>query len=462
MRRVFVAASICAAILLFVAPAALALPAPLHPVGHAAANVHAPYAKRSVERAPFRYEPLARRILSGTGTISLDILTYGGQPEVNAEADWWVFGDLDYGFGHANTDANGHVELTSIPAATDDNGEIAVFPDDAGNTVYDLWGLSWGDGVWTGQLQPGQLPVTVVRSSDRNWYGWTAATVRLWSVNGAETHLASSDITRTGATTYGTAPTITTGPEQLDAGTIHFWNDEGMELPVAGTDVSPGVAAPGVIAREVDAQRIWMDYWGSGKPGTRTYLIMNNFPAGWTNDIAGVADYPTTANVQTVGGSTSSGGDYTVKRVIIPSGAKPGYKYWVWADHRDGSLSLTTSFQTCTLKRTRSVVRKGTAIALSGVVPIKGHYGGKTGTRKYVTVYKTTKSKLAAKGQPPVAGGGSRASGWTRVGRVRTDGLGRYRKGSIRPARTTWYAVWYPGDSWYWGAWTSLAKVTVR
>ena len=96
------------------------------------------------------------------------------------------------------------------------------------------------------------------------------------------------------------------------------------------------------------------------------------------------------------------------------------------------------------------------------MVPIKGHYGGKTGTRKYVTVYKTTSSKLAAKGQPPVAGGGSRAAGWTKVGRVRTDGLGRYRKGSIRPGRTTWYAVWYPGDSWYWGAWTSLAKVTVR
>ena len=77
-------------------------------------------------------------------------------------------------------------------------------------------------------------------------------------------------------------------------------------------------------------------------------------------------------------------------------------------------------------------------------------------------IYKTTSSRLAAKGQPPVNGGGTRAAGWTRIGRVRTDGLGKYRKGSVRPGRTTWYAVWYPRDAWYWGAWTSLVKVTVR
>ena len=36
-------------------------------------------------------------------------------------------------------------------------------------------------------------------------------------------------------------------------------------------------------------------------------------------------------------------------------------------------LSLSTWFQVCTLKPSRATVRRGTAIALSGVVPIKGH-----------------------------------------------------------------------------------------
>ena len=105
----------------------------------------------------------------------------------------------------------------------------------------------------------------------------------------------------------------------------------------------------------------------------------------------------------------------------------------MWADHSQGSLSLWTSFQVCTLKPSRAIVGRSTAIALSGIVPIKGHQGSQRGTPKYVHIYKTTSSRLAAKGQPPVNGGATRAAGWTRIGKVRTDGLGKYRKGSIRP-----------------------------
>ncbi len=426
-----------------------------------------PYVKRSADRAPLRYEPLARRILSGTGTISLNVYSYAGQPEVNAEADWWVSTDTDYGTGYAYTDANGHVDLTGVPAATSANGEIAVFLDPAvnpDNGVYDLWNLSWPDTGWIGGLQPGRLPFTLVHDTSFGWQGWSAARVRLWAQNaGGEVHLARTDIPKTGATSTGYARTISTGPESLVGGSIYFWDDEGMELSVEGIQVSPGSeATPRQTVSQADAQRVWMDYWGSGKPGTSTWLVMNNFPAGWVNEVNGVADYPSSARVKAFGTYTSTGEEFQGKRIVIPSTAAPGYRYWVGAAHTTGPLALQTWFQTCTLKPSRATVSKGTAIALSGIVPIKGHYGSKKGTPKYVTLYKTTSSRLAAKGQPPVIGGKTLAAKWTKVGRVRTDGLGKYRKGSIRPSRTTWYCAWYPGDAQYWGAWTSVAKVTVR
>ena len=95
MKRLFVAAVVCAAVLLVTAPVALAWTAPLHPVGHNRTAAHVPYVERSADRAPLRYEPLARRILSGTGTISLNVYSYAGQPEVNARADWWVSTDSE-------------------------------------------------------------------------------------------------------------------------------------------------------------------------------------------------------------------------------------------------------------------------------------------------------------------------------------------------------------------------------
>ena len=372
--------------------------------------------------------------------------------------------DTDWGTGYGYTDTAGHVDLTGVAAATSDNGEIAVYLAGADDGMYDLTGMYW-NASWTGALQPGRLPLTITRSSLVGWNGWSEARVRLYSEKGLETHMARTDVTRTGSYTAGYARTITTGPETLSAGTVYFWDDEGMELPVSGIAVSSGATAgPSLDVYEADAHRIWTDYWGSGKPGTVTWLGLENYPYGWTNRIGGVASWPLTASEKSLGSLTSDGStapDW--KRFTVPSTMAPGYRFYVWSEHTDGPLALLTWFQTCTLKPSRATVSGGTAIALSGVVPIKGHEGSKKGTPKYVTIYKTTSSTLAAKGQPAAPGGSLRAAGWTKVGsRVRTDGLGKYRKGSIRPARTTWYAAWYPGDSWYWGAWTSVAKVTVR
>ncbi len=129
--------------------------------------------------------------------------------------------------------------------------------------------------------------------------------------------------------------------------------------------------------------------------------------------------------------------------MTIPSTAAPGYAYCTSGPATTAGPCLSqTWFQTCTLKPSKATVSKGAAITLSGIVPVKGHYGSKKGTPKYVTIYKTTSAKVA-KGQPAKPGGAT-VRGWTKIGKVRTDGLGKYRKGSIRPSRTTWYCVWYP------------------
>ena len=96
-------------------------------------------------------------------------------------------------------------------------------------------------------------------------------------------------------------------------------------------------------------------------------------------------------------------------------------------------------------------------------MPIKGHYGSKKGTPKYVHVYKTTSSSWRPRASRPANGGALARQGWIKVGKVRTDGLGKYRKGSDPPRHgRPGTASGTRGDAWYWGAWTSVAKVTVR
>jgi len=461
MRRLFVAAAVCAAFLLTVGVAAAA---PRYAPNTAGLEAHNAVARNHGQRAPVAYEPLARRILSGSGTISLNVYSWNSQPEVGATVDWYVFTDTpDYGTGAGTTDGSGHVDLTGVPAANSDNGEISVALDATDDGAYDLWNMSWGDTGMIGALQAGRLPVTLGRSSQGGWNTWANARVWLWAhqSSGSQVHQAASNIARSGSFADGYVRTIQTGPETLGAGAAYFWDNEGVELAVDGIQVGPGqTATSGPTAYEADAQRLLMRYWGSGKPGSAAWVVMNNYPDGWVNDIAGVADYPATAKQKSFGSFTCDGAEYDSKKITIPSTAAPGYAYWIDASHTSGPLDLWTSFQVCTLKPSRSTASPSTSISLAGVVPIQNHYGSKKGKAKYVTIYKTTSAKLA-KLQPTANGGGRTAARWVKVGRDFTDGYGKYKL-STRPGKTTYYCAWYPGDSWYWGAWTSVAKVTVR
>ena len=52
--------------------------------------------------------------------------------------------------------------------------------------------------------------------------------------------------------------------------------------------------------------------------------------------------------------------------------------------------------------------------------------------------------------------------GWVPLVRVRTTGTGAYTSPKLKPPRTGTFVVQYDPDDWYWGAYTSTAKVTVR
>jgi len=101
-------------------------------------------------------------------------------------------------------------------------------------------------------------------------------------------------------------------------------------------------------------------------------------------------------------------------------------------------------------------VRPGTSVRLTGIVPTQGHVGSKAGKTKELYVF----ARTTPAGQP--GAGNPTKKGWKLVGTCKANGLGKYTTSRLRPTRSTWYVVYYPGDDWYWGAFTSVVKVTVH
>ena len=108
------------------------------------------------------------------------------------------------------------------------------------------------------------------------------------------------------------------------------------------------------------------------------------------------------------------------------------------------------------LKASHTSVHPGRAVRLSGVIPTVGHQGSQVGKVKFVNIYQRAK----AAGPPTAWNPG--AKGWRKVATVRANGRGVVRRSVLHPRHTTWYVVRYPGDSYYFNAYTSVIKVTVK
>ena len=337
--------------------------------------------------------------------------------------------------------------------------------------MYDLSNLCWRDLAGT-ELRPAArhgLPVTI-SAAGGDWSDSAARGSTSAGQNGDDAAPARTDIVPAERHDQRRrARCITTGPSLTD-GAVYFWDNQGIELPVSGIAVLAGNrrAPSGIDGR---AGRLpsasAMDAWGSGKPGTPARgSVLDNFPArlgqlhrrrrrtGRARPRQGLRQLGLHRRRPADDG----------KRITIPATAVPGYAYNVWADHDGARCPSPTSFQVCTFKPSRAP--SGERHGHGPLQRPRADQGTRGQLERHTQVRAPLQDDLIAarrKGQPPVNGGGTRAAGWTKDRKGRADGLRQVPQGLLPAAADQ--LVRRSGtrsDARYWGAWTSVAKVTVR
>ncbi|HOT24732.1 MAG TPA: hypothetical protein PLB30_05310 [Thermoleophilia bacterium] len=461
MRRTILATIVAVLTMLTSAGAALArdLPNPRDPDG-------GPPGERAgsagVVMAREHFVPLGIK-LAGSAVVNGHVYGFTGVPHENV----WVYCEAPDGsatvWGDTKTDTNGFYSFSGLPAVVG-TGYIEAAEFEQGG---DWWwarrpNASWSDpGPTAFDWHQGAVRTQVRRAGPAQlhgsgWNDWERVDTTLYGedvqsrIDAGSPLLNMADEVVEGSTYVP--------PASYSYGATYFWANQGLEYPVDVTVTAGHVASQTLSVDQKDAQHMGINtsssYWKSGKPGTKVTIGHWQFPAGWTLDYYGWADAPTQAYTE-YKDATTTGGSFAIS-VTIPKSAPVGYDYNLGFDRKDGVLSLYDSFQVCTLKATKAAVRKGGAVKLSGVIPTEGHWGKTTGKSKLVTVYARTKAASAA----PTAWDPAK-QGWTKVGQAKANGLGAYTTGNLRPKRTTWYVVRYPGDAWYWGAYTSVLRVRV-
>jgi hypothetical protein len=384
------------------------------------------------------------------GTVYSDLLS----PVNGAIVDWYAPVSGIWNTGEFVTGADGAYSFTNADAASGQGELWAMSPGTSNWFGYERYNASWSDpGPTTFDFQAGIVPLTAYRGGP--WSMWSSAK---FAFDGSDAQSAIWSIQSVDPSDTSTTPVIYNGNVPAGAygsGSVKFWYDEGMEF--TPPTVTAGGTASGVTVDEADAQRttVWSPWWASGKPGTTIKVWMNSFPAGWTVDFSGYSDWPPSAPVKTFWPTTTTGVATQFRTLTVPKTATPGYFYWIGEQHEGGPLYLETPFQVATLKPSASTIRRSGAVTLSGVIPTRGHQGSTPGIRKYVVLYK----RATNAGQPHAYSPASKS--WTKVATFRASGLGKYTFRQ-RPRRTTYYVVRYPGDAWYWKAFTSVIHVHVR
>jgi hypothetical protein len=449
MRKTAVAALVALILTLALASTALAvdLVSSRHPDGSPPGDE----ARMTTMSARAHFVPLGVK-LAGTAVINGQVRDFGNSLLPGAYVAWAVTVGPSFETGDTMTDGSGLYSFSGLPAATG-NGELFV------GSPSEPWGIgrydaSWADpGPTSFDFRPGVIMTVALRGGP--WNGWSNLTTYLYGsdalsgVAGMST-ISSSDEEVSG---YNYA-----APGTYGDGVAYFWMDEGIEFSTNATITAGDSSGQTIVLDQANAQRIYVTapYWASGKPGTSATVKAWNYPAGWPLDYYGYADSPSGTPFKDYSDLVTTGASPFTKSLTIPSTAPAGYWYLLGAYNTSGYLDLATPFQVCTLKSSKTAVKKGGSIKLSGVIPTEGHWGSQAGKSKYVTIYKRTKSVSAA---PTVWD--PTTKGWTKVARVKANGLGKYASAYLKPSRTTWYVVRYPGDNWYWGAYTSVLKVRV-
>jgi hypothetical protein len=444
MRRVIVAAVVCAAVLLLAAPAFAGM------ARQATTNkpIPAPHVPRKATPVLRSFAPLGARLAVATASVSGTVIDSSGYTLAGVPMEWWSqVSDTSWSSGKMTTGSNGGYSATTRATT---NGEIWAQPDD--DTTWARTGQSWAaSGSYPGtDVSPGRVNVSASRDGVWNKFGELGLT--MW---GDSVYSYDRQATANTSTSPATMQSeVMSG--QYSVGSVNFWLDEGVEFTTSLT-VNPGATPSGTIfVREDGAQRIEIPgYKYSGKPGATISVNRYNFPAGWRNHVSGYSD-PSGKPSANYGIKKSNGGARESVNVKIPGTAKPGYSYYigfqhVLADNTVQPLYVETSYQVCTMKPSKTKIGKSTKIRVTGIVPTEGHWGNKLGKRKKVlAIWHKGSATPATK------------KGWYLLASTKCKGNGAYTSPYFRVPATGTLAVYYYGDDWYWSGFTSTAKITVK
>jgi hypothetical protein len=186
----------------------------------------------------------------------------------------------------------------------------------------------------------------------------------------------------------------------------------------------------------------------SGRPGSTFRYTISNLPAGEQMSFFGQSWSPYTWGVQTYPQVVTSSGPentYTVS-LRVPKRATVGEVYWVQAQRSDDVQSLLwlyDNYEVCSFAASQNAIVHGQAVRL------RGHIDGKK-----ATLFMSHRRA----GQPAT----TKAQGWTKVADLSVTASGRFASPRLRPSRTTWYVVRYPGMDGGFVAFTPVVKVSVR
>lgn len=434
MRR-FSPAVLIVLLVLLLPPAAMAR-APRH--GAPAAPVAAPHPAGALV-AP---SASAR----ATCTISGTALSFDGTPMAGADVysgyeqtpgSWFsTFGT------HTKTDAAGQFSLANIPVTS--AGTLDVYPPNS-DDFFRRVALNFTDGA-TFVVRPGHL--TFITDHAAPGTAWTSVNVETYGSGGvAATSLKSVS---------GEVPSVATS---VDHAVAYWFVNEGKELTLpTPIGVTPGTLSPGTInISEAGSQFISLlsPAWESGAPGTAVTLEVENWLAPMTARFSFGSEDPSDAQGTYPWATPFTGNTSTQRTVMvtIPKQLKPGYGVRIHMTGTDASTSLLDlheRFQLCTLVSTKTSISRGASVRLSGIIPANG-------VAKKVIVYGRTTKATAQPSKWDAA-----KAGWKKLATISATKTGAFKSGLLRPTRTAWYVVRYPGDSQNFDAFTGVLKVAVH
>jgi hypothetical protein len=445
-----VAASVAVLVaLLALASAAAAAPGMVrHPI--AGARLHA----LTAQRAFWAKAPQAARTTDPVGPFALSgtVLDYDGAPAADADVEWgWFdpnaaiwFGPEVVGHqgGTATTGDDGTFAFSSVTSVPGSDYLGASGYGEAGWSFLGTWYNDFSSGA-ARVIRPGRVPVNLLHAP---------GTSPLMLVTGdAATGNAVTEVP-----TDQVALVADTVPPGFVTALVQAESARGT-VPAAVGWVSPGHALVPVTPGQEAATTLDLD-WNeavrgrlagpvprqSGPAGSQVTFVLYDWPAGMQVSFDGFSfgDGSTEWFTPVV---TSQGPETTYRvRLTIPEDAPTGDVYGIDAYRSDDPAALLyvyDYFQVCEFGASNAVIHRGYPVRLHGRVDGDN-----------VTLFKRT----AVAPQPAKLS----APGWTRVRSFGTYGRGRFRTGSMRPARTTWYVARYSGGDFE--AFTQVVKVTVR